>query len=84
MDEKTIDQGSSRLSNKFLWYAFASLFIGSNVLNNYINTQYHNTIKIEENNAANKRRLSHAVEKQDFKNTIILLEFKLDECNENK
>lgn len=81
MDEKTIDQGSSRWSNKVIAIGFVSLLFGSNILNSYINTQYHNTLKIDENNEANKRRLKHATEKQDFKNTIILLEFKLEECN---
>lgn len=81
MEEKTIDQGTSRLTNKFIGYAFVGLLFGSNVLNSYINTQYHNSIKIEENNEANKRRLTHAIEKQDFKIEIKDLTRELKNCN---
>ncbi len=82
MEDKAIDQASSRVSNKFLAYAFISLLFGSNILNTYVGNQLRNTEAIESNNRANGRRLEHAVEKQDFKNTIILLEFKLEECND--
>mgnify|MGYP003636704146 FL=1 len=93
--EETVDQGSSRWSNKVLAYIFISLLFGSNILNSYINTQYHHEIKIEENklthikelaeaDKANRRRLIHAVEKQDFKNTIKDLNRELKKCKDER
>jgi hypothetical protein len=76
--KETIDQGSSRWSNKVLAILFFGSLFGSNVLNTYINTQYHHELKIEnleiEHNKdiikekkANARRLGHSIEKQDYK-----------------
>ena len=78
--ETPIDQASSRWSNKVLLGIFLSALLGSNILNSYINTQYHHGIKIDDNERANRRRLEHAVEKQDFKNRILWLEHELEIC----
>ena len=80
-DVKAIDEGSTRWSNKVLAFIFISLLFGSNILNSYINTQYHHGLQIEANEKANRRRLEHAVEKQDFKNTITGLRHELKNCN---
>ena len=80
MEKTPIDQATSRWSNKVLAYIFISLLFGSNILNSYINTQYHHGLKIDDNERANRRRLEHAVEKQDFKNTIKHLNDELNDC----
>lgn len=82
--EKAIDQGSNRWSNKVIVIGFVSLLFGSNILNSYINTQYHNTLKIEENDKSAAKRLKHAIEKQDYKNSIKDLTKELADCNKNK
>tara|TARA_R110000772_G_scaffold240754_4_gene353030 strand:- start:5615 stop:5872 length:258 start_codon:yes stop_codon:yes gene_type:complete len=79
-DQKTIDEGSTRWSNKVLAFIFISLLFGSNILNSYINTQYHHGLQIVDNDKAQGRRLEHAVEKQDFKNDIKDLERELKDC----
>lgn len=84
MDEKTIDEKRFTLTWKVAIPVMASLLIISNTFTLQISQIEQNAIDNVDNNDANKRRLNHAIEKQDFKNTIILLEFKLDECNENK
>jgi len=81
-ETKTIDEGSTRWSNKVLAFIFISLLFGSNILNSYINTQYHHGIQIIDNDKANRRRLEHAIEKQDHKNHIILLTQQLKNCND--
>jgi len=81
-ETKAIDEGSTRWSNKVLAVVFLSLLFGSNILNSYINTQYHHGIQIVDNDKANRRRLEHAIEKQDFKNTITDLKQELKKCNE--
>lgn len=80
--EKTVDEGSSRWSNKYLIYAFISLLFGSNILNTYINQQNFNTIEIVRTDKANRRRLEHSEKKTALKNEIIMLEYKLKQCNE--
>jgi len=82
MEEKTIDQGSSRWSNRVIFVGFVSLLFGSNILNNYINTQYHHGIKIEDNKKAEARRLTHAIEKQDYKIEIKDLKRDLKQCKD--
>ena len=82
MDEKTIDEKRFTLTWKVAIPLMASLLIISNTFTLQISQIEQNAIDNVDNNDANKRRLNHAIEKQDFKNTIILLEFKLDECNE--
>ncbi len=84
MVEKTIDEKRFTLTWKVAIPIMASLLIISNTFTLQISQIEQNAKDNVSNNEANKRRLKHAVEKQDFKNTIILLEFKLDECNENK
>lgn len=92
MPETPIDKKSSRVSNSVLVAAFVSLLFGSNILNTYINTQYHHEIKIAEQKVvhdqdiidekkANARRLDHAIEKQDYKNEIKDLTRDLKNCN---
>ena len=84
VDDKTIDEKRFTLTWKVAIPVMASLLIISNTFTLQISQIEQNAIDNVDNNEANKRRLKHAIEKQDFKNTIILLEFKLDECNENK
>ena len=82
VDDKTIDEKRFTLTWKVAIPVMASLLIISNTFTLQISQIEQNAIDNVDNNEANKRRLKHAIEKQDFKNTIILLEFKLDECNE--
>jgi len=84
MDEKTIDEKRFTLTWKVAIPVMASLLIISNTFTLQISQIEQNAIDLVSNDKAQTRRLNHATEKQDFKNTIILLEFKLDECNENK
>jgi len=84
MVEKTIDEKRFTLTWKVAIPIMASLLIISNTFTLQISQIEQNAKDNISNNDANKRRLKHAIEKQDFKNTIILLEFKLEECNENK
>jgi len=80
--EKTIDEKRFTLTWKVAIPVVASLLIISNTFTLQISQIEQNAKNNVSNNEANKRRLKHAVEKQDFKNTIILLEFKLEECND--
>jgi len=82
MVEKTIDEKRFTLTWKVAIPIMASLLIISNTFTLQISQIEQNAKDNISNNDANKRRLKHAIEKQDFKNTIILLEFKLEECNE--
>ena len=84
MDKPTIDQQKFTLTWKVAIPVVASLLIISNTFTLQISEIDQNSKDVLNNSEANKRRLSHAIEKQDFKNTIILLKFKLNECNENK
>lgn len=81
--ETTVDQGSSRWSNKVLAFIFISLLFGSNILNSYINTQYHHGLMIDANDEAARRRLTHGLEKLELKLENKDLKKELEECKNN-
>ena len=92
-EDKTIDQQSTRWNNKILITVFVGLLFGSNILNTYVNNQIANTAAITRNEAqrliddenmdeANRRRLGNLEEKMTLESEIIMLEYRLEVCNE--
>ena len=80
-EEKTIDQKNTLWNNRVLLSSFAVLILGTNAFNAYIHQQETNTFWIEYNAEADKRRLTHAIEKHEYKAEIKDLREKIKNCN---
>ena len=82
MPESTTDEQKIILRWKVVIPAVISLLIVSNTFTLQISEIDENKREIKRTEKSAARRLEHAVEKQDFKNTIKDLTRQLKDCNE--